>query len=94
MKLYHATSLTNAKKIKEKGLESHSWLAKRKSRAMIYKKFNEQKDCEKNTILEFIISKKELEKRILTLQSSNETGFEYLLHSYKLKKLRPIEVKK
>ena len=90
MKLYHATSLENAKKIREKGIDSHSWFATRKQRAKVYGTLNEQMGKGKHEILEFRIPESEVEKRELVKQSSPDTGCEYMLNSYRLKKLKPI----
>lgn len=92
MKLYHATSQSNAVKIINKGINSHSWFATSKKRALVYAELNVHWKHEGNqVILTFNVPKKEVIDRSLVIQSSEQTQTEYLLHSYKMKKLRPVD---
>ncbi len=94
MKLYHCTSIKNGEKIMKKGISSHSWFAKTIKHAKEYAELNihwkkESAQC----ILIFSVPKKEVTERslILTKEQDNPKT-EYMLHSYKMPKLIPIEM--
>jgi hypothetical protein len=92
MKLYHITSEKNAKNIIKNGLNSHSWLATNKKRCEVYRQRNKSYGLGNQLILVFNISNTEIKKRTMVYQETL-VGFEYLLHSHKLPKLNPVEIK-
>ena len=92
MKLYHITSLKNADNIIKNGLNSHSWLATNKKRCLVYGELNTFSGMGLQVILKFNLSVKEINERLLVSQNAPDIGTEVLLHSYKMKKLKPCEV--
>ncbi len=90
MKLYHCTSIKNADKILKKGIHSHSWFASTIKRAKVFAELNMRwKKESEQCVLVFSVPKKEIEERSL-VKMKDQT--EFMLHSYKMPKLKPIKV--
>ena len=90
--LYHGTDFKSAENIMKKGFESHTWFA---TNSKIARKFGSFK-TDNPIILQIEINQDEIKKRALVKQPSSGRkslrviGYEYLLHSYRLPKLKPI----
>lgn len=94
IKLYHATSTENAKKIRKNGIKSHSWFADTKKHAQEYAELNKSWKKQGNqVILLFEVPEKEVKKRnLLIISDANVLNYnEFMLHNYKLKRLRPVK---
>ena len=94
--LYHGTTQKLSDKIKLNGFKSHTWFSTNKKRAKFFSQIKSDEKNDKPIILILKISKDELNLRSLIQQQTvNKNmkiiGYEYLLHSYKLKKLKPFK---
>ncbi len=93
MKLYHCTSTENAEKIMKKGIHSHSWFASTIKRAKEYAELNKNwKKESEQCVLVFSVPKKEIEERSMVKEVDADNQTEFMLHSYKMPKLKPIKV--
>lgn len=93
--LYHGTTQRSADKIKQKGFDSHTWFATNSKRAKLFGSLK----TDEPIVLKVVIDDMELKQRALVkIPTTGKKkpfriiGYEYLLHSYKLRKLYPVIV--
>ncbi len=77
----------------KKGIKSHSWFASTIKRAKVFAELNihwkkESRQC----VLVFSIPIKEVIERSMVLESNASKQTEFMLHSYKMPKLKPIKM--